>query len=415
MRRPAHDRSPVCAVGASLALIAAALGQETAPLRQPVTIRTVRAEPIRSRLAALSLKSGAVLREGGETRDVPLADIVRVTFQDRDETNPPAELEESSAGDHTILVLASGDMLSGKVVDSRQDSVVLQTVDVGEVAVPMDALARLTSARAATAAFRKTVDWFFRARSAEEDAVLLTNGDVIRGFITGIDSEGLAIDGPSGPVTAPHRLVLAARISHPSSPSAAAPHAVVHFQQSGRITVTSLECDGESVEARMHGGPLVRFKADRIAAIDVAGGRWVWLTELRPLSFEQVPMLALGWDFAIDRNVRGAPLTVAGVAYEHGIGVHSRSVLIYELDGKYREFVTSFGIDDDSGPLADVNVSILVDGQRRHESAHLRRGALVGPVRLDVARAGRIELVVDFGDNGDVQDRFDWIEPALIR
>jgi len=34
---------------------------------------------------------------------------------------------------------------------------------------------------------------------------------------------------------------------------------------------------------------------------------------------------------------------------------------------------------------------------------------------LDVRCANRIELVVDFGENGDMQDRFDWVEAALIR
>ena len=111
----------------------------------------------------------------------------------------------------------------------------------------------------------------------------------------------------------------------------------------------------------------------------------------------------------------GGPLTVAGEAFERGIGVHSRSSLIFEIKGAYREFVTSFGMDDDSGPVADVTVVILVDGQKRFEKAHIRPGMLHGPVRLDVAKAGRLELIVDFGDNGDLQDRFDWIGTGLIR
>jgi hypothetical protein len=72
-------------------------------------------------------------------------------------------------------------------------------------------------------------------------------------------------------------------------------------------------------------------------------------------------------------------------------------------------------MDDDSGPLADVTVMVLVDGQRRLEKTHVRRGTLFGPVRVDLSRAGRIELIVDYGDNGDLQDRFDWVEAGLIR
>ena len=42
-------------------------------------------------------------------------------------------------------------------------------------------------------------------------------------------------------------------------------------------------------------------------------------------------------------------------------------------------------------------------------------GALFGPVRLNVEKADRIELVVDFGEHGDLQDRFNWVDTALIR
>jgi len=95
--------------------------------------------------------------------------------------------------------------------------------------------------------------------------------------------------------------------------------------------------------------------------------------------------------------------------------VHSKSVLSYGLDGAYREFVTSFGMDDDSGRGANVKVAILVDGQQRFERSNVVSGVLHGPVRVDVAGAKRLELVVDFGLNGDVQDRFDWIEPGLVK
>jgi len=167
-----------------------------------------------------------------------------------------------------------------------------------------------------------------------------------------------------------------------------------------------------------------------IETVEVIGGRWEWLSDpvaqnalerfgrfagKLPVSYEQTPMLGPGWEYLAGRSVLGGPILVAGERYERGIGVHSRSNLVFELNGEYREFVTSFGMDDDSGPLADVTVVLLVDGQRRFEKAHVRRGALYGPVRVDVAHAGRIELMVDYGDNGDLQDRFDWVEPGLVR
>jgi hypothetical protein len=159
----------------------------------------------------------------------------------------------------------------------------------------------------------------------------------------------------------------------------------------------------------------VRVEAERIVRIDVVGGRWEWLSAHTPISYQHTPMLSLGWEYVNDRNVLGGPITVAGGTFEHGVGVHSRSRLTYDLKGVYRTFVTQFGIDDDSGQFADVSVLILVDGKPRFEKTGVRRRTLHGPIRLDITRANRIELIADFGRNGDLQDRFNWVEPALIR
>ena len=154
---------------------------------------------------------------------------------------------------------------------------------------------------------------------------------------------------------------------------------------------------------------------DRVARIDFVGGRWEWLSRHDPISVESTSMLTLDWAYGVDRNVRGGPIVVAGERFLRGFGVHSRCVLTFALKGHYAEFVTSFGMDDDSGPFADVSVLVLVDGQRRFQKTGVRIATLTGPIRLDVTNAKRLELIVEFGENGDLQDRFDWVEPGLVR
>jgi len=249
----------------------------------------------------------------------------------------------------------------------------------------------------------------------EDDRVLLTNGDVLRGFISAMDADGIAIDTGTGPTTAPYRLVVGARLAHAVPAMTPQPYLILTLRDGGKLTATVLDWSDAGVSARLRAGVAVQVDADRIVAVEVIGGRWEWLSDHRPVSYEQAPMLGPGWEFQAGRSVLGGPILVAGETYERGIGVHSRSNLVFELNGKYREFVTSFGMDDDSGPFADASVVVLVDGQRRFEKAHVRRGSLFGPARVDVSHAGRIELIVEYGDNGDMQDRFDWVEPGLIR
>ncbi|GAG42270.1 unnamed protein product, partial [marine sediment metagenome] len=65
--------------------------------------------------------------------------------------------------------------------------------------------------------------------------------------------------------------------------------------------------------------------------------------------------------------------------------------------------------------LADVTAEIRVDGQVRHRQEHVTSGKLWGPVRIEVGGAARIELRALFGENGSVQDRFNWADAGLIR
>ena len=111
----------------------------------------------------------------------------------------------------------------------------------------------------------------------------------------------------------------------------------------------------------------------------------------------------------------GGPLSIGGRGFESGIGVHSRSVLTYELDGQYREFTAQCGLDDAAGLMGDVSASIVVDGEVKWEERHMRGGTQPRAVRIDVSGARTLKLRVDFGGNGDVRDRFDWADAALIR
>ncbi len=400
-----------------LALSAAMADVKPAERETEVAVWTVEPQAVRGRLVAFSLRDGAIVRTGAEKRTIPTADIIRITSPGAPESPPGVAPDFPSERDRDswIITLTWGDLLSGRVIAAHGESLVIDNPILGEVAVPLEAVSRIASSRAAAGAHRDAAQWLDHGRPTDDDRVLLTNGDVLHGFISAIDADGIAIDTGGGSMTAPFRLVVAARLAHPAPPAPPHPSLILTLRDGGRLTATALDWVDAGVEARLRAGVAVHIDADRVTAVEVVGGRWEWLSEQRPVSYEQAPMLGLGWDFAPDRNVLGGPITVGGERYERGIGVHSRSNLVFELNGDYREFVTSYGMDDDSGPLADVTVMVLVDGQRRLEKTHVRRGTLFGPVRVDVSHAGRIELIVDYGDNGDLQDRFDWVEAGLIR
>ncbi len=377
-----------------------------------VLVKTVEPDVVRGALIELSLADGAVVRTADrQLRRIPTGDLVRISSL--------TELHPQS-NRFLRLTLRGGDEVIGRLAASSDsaeddDALVVDAADLGPVTVPLDALARLETARAGRSEFRKIVARFDRRSPGEEDRILLTNSDVVRGFITSIGAEGVVLEASLGETKVALDRVLAVRCGLSESVPLPEPFFVVTLQSSGRFSTSELNWSASTVEAMLRFGQRVHMEPERIVRIDLVGGRWEWLGGHRPISYEHTPMLSLDWPYVVDRNVLGEPMKVAGEPFEHGVGVHSRSSLIYDLKGDYGEFVSSMGIDDDSGPYADVTAVILVDGKRRWFEEHVRRGTLLGPVRLDVRNAKRIELVVDFGDNGDLQDRFNWVNAALIR
>ena len=373
----------------------------------PVVVRPIESAGIAGSLVRFHLTTGLTLRtESGAERRWPIEEVVRITVM------APEKLPRSG---EDVVTLVTGDRLSGRCVDSPADTLTIESSEFGRLAIPLDTVEQIVTARAAFPAYQPSVQWFQRGSAGREDRVLLTNGDVLRGFVTSFTGEKLVIDTDGGDAPVPLRLVVAVRMAAVAPPDLSRPHAIVTFASGDRCTFTEIQWTAGNVEGRGFFGETVRFEADWVTRLEVVGGRWEWLSDYEPVSFVHTPMLSLDLPLREDRSVLGGPLAVAGEIYERGIGVHSRTHLLYELKGCFREFVTSFGIDDDSGAWADVAVRIRVDDRTRFEQSNIRRGELYGPVRLDITQAGRIELIVDYGENGDLQDRFNWIEPALIR
>jgi hypothetical protein len=372
-------------------------------------VRTIERTYSEVQVIGLAASSGLRLRSGKDTVSTPLSDVVRIAFA------RPREPQAGRPAPGSIRwSLAGGDRLIGQVISADKGALSIQDAHLGIVSVPLEAVAGLEVTQPTS--FDKSAAWFARLPAEGDDLVLLTNGDVVRGFLSEITGDGLVWETDAGPSTIPYRLLVAARLANVEPPKGAESlSANVVLAGGTRMRLSDLRIAEGTAWGRASFGESVTFDAKAIATLEVEGGRWAWLGDSEPVSVTQTPMLGLSWEWQSNASVAGGPLMVGKQAFDRGIGVHSKSTLDYELKGAYGELVTSFGLDDSAGPLADVSVSILVDGQERFSQANVRAGELHGPIRVDLAGASRLELIVDYGRNGDIQDRFDWIEPGLIR
>jgi hypothetical protein len=317
-----------------------------------------------------------------------------------------------------MLHLITGDRVGGEPVKVENDRITWRNATVGELTIPLTQLAALTKPD-------QSVDL---AAKRSEDSVQLVNGDAIRGIVVSISGDQAQIK-PGGS-DEPAAISLNNIVSIQFAATGAAPHPAtgksavdrtyrVRLDDGSSLVGTSLTLMGEKLNLAIGSAEARPLPLASVVGIEQVNGPVSWLTSLRPSEDVQVPFVGTSgerglWKSRIDADVAGQPLVIGGRAFKRGIGVHSYSRLLYPLDGRYKAFRTRYGIND-SLTRADVTVRIRADDKLLHEAKNVRPGAVSPVVVVELGDAKQLVLEVDYGQGIDVEDRLNWIEPALLR
>ncbi|UQN09754.1 NPCBM/NEW2 domain-containing protein (plasmid) [Deinococcus sp. QL22] len=109
----------------------------------------------------------------------------------------------------------------------------------------------------------------------------------------------------------------------------------------------------------------------------------------------------------------GKVLTVGGVTFAKGLGVHASSTLTYGLAARCTTFTAQVGLDDEVGDRGSVVFQIYGDGVKLYESP-VRRGidpAL--PISVAVGGVSDLRLVATDAGDGIYYDHADWAEAKV--
>ncbi|MEM9383345.1 MAG: NPCBM/NEW2 domain-containing protein, partial [Planctomycetota bacterium] len=192
----------------------------------------------------------------------------------------------------------------------------------------------------------------------------------------------------------------------------------------GRISGTLVEIGtpDEGVLLALGSATEVRLPGPIVTEVTLDDGSFRFLGDLEPsdrgTSSPFDDDLGFVWPMRVDRNCRGGLLSVGGVEYGRGIGVHAPSRLTWAIGGEWGELRLLAGVDDDavSGTRGGtVRFRVLGDGKTLWESEILRAGEPAirpAPIRLN----GVAELVLEVDPAGEfVLDRANWLRPMLVR
>ena len=374
-----------------------------------IEVKTVDREAEIGTLESFSLETGLRWKDSaGATKTIPAEDVVNI--QAGAETTSPA-------ADQVTLFLVGGYVLHGRIAGGTEETVRIEPTGLRPIDVPLVELIGLRTA-AGRARLAHGQRERMTAGKSDDDILVLANGDRVTGGVVRIDAKGVVIETAAGESRVTLDRLLEARLAALVDDERSGRKARLFLADGSVLEASTLHWTPDRLAVRLFDDAEQEIKPDQVVRIEVVGGRWQWLSELEPAAAEHTPYLTLTWPWQRDRNVLGKPMRLGGKRFDRGIGVHSQSRLVYAIQGKYRIFTSRFGLDDSAGVLGDVDIEVRVDGQVRFRKEHIRvssQGAPPQSLRIDVSGARQLELLVTFGQRGDVQDRFNWAGAALIR
>lgn len=162
-------------------------------------------------------------------------------------------------------------------------------------------------------------------------------------------------------------------------------------------------------------GPSLDVPFADVIRVVSTNGRLTYLSDLKPVAVEQTPYFDRMLTYRVDKSLIGGPLKLSDGEYAHGIAVHSRTVLTYDIAGTHEEFKTKVGFQQPEGKLGQAVVRVLGDGKVLYENPDARGDAKPVDVSVKVSGVQRLILEVDFGKNEDTGDRVVWANARLLR
>ncbi len=111
----------------------------------------------------------------------------------------------------------------------------------------------------------------------------------------------------------------------------------------------------------------------------------------------------------------GRTLTLNGVTYPKGLGIHANSELRFALNGAYKTFATDVGVDDEVGSNGSVIFQVYADGTLLYDSGILLGTSATKQVSVDVTGKNELRLFVTTGGDNDWYDHADWANARLLR
>jgi hypothetical protein len=282
------------------------------------------------------------------------------------------------------------------------------------LSVPIDAV------RAIRLQGRRTSEEFERALStpsAEFDRLIIQGEgdklDSITGLIDSLSADAAAVEIEGQVRPLPRTKLFGIVVAQPDATSSP-PAALLILGDGSQIGGELVSLSDGKAMVQIEGGGKALVPWSAISRVIVRSSRVAFLSDLKPLAEEQVPIVTLPRPWQKDKSVTGQPLKLGSREFEKGIGVHARSSLTFAAERKYDALAATIGIDAGTQGKGDCVFRVLGDGQPLY-SRRMKASDAPHDLRLDIEGIEQVTLLVESGADLDLADHADWCDARFIK
>ena len=331
------------------------------------------------------------LRVNGHEVSIAASDILMATW-------PPATAKLEAAPFE--LKLIDGSKLAVTQATLEGDWLTVESASLGK-----QKLARTTVANLRLGAPAGPIEqsWAeLSQRDKKQDMLVIRKNDVLDfvegvvGKITATDVQVL-LDGE--PVTVKREKVFGV-VVYQRAATIQKPVGSLELMNGDKLFARSVVLTNGQFQVTLPTGGEALVPLTQVRRVDFSLGKLTWLGDLKPRDMKHDFILMDGLpEYGVDRSLLGERLRVGDKFFDRGVWIHSKTRLKYRLEGDYSRFQAWMGIQ--SSHTGNVHVEFLADGQKLF-AADVVAGAKT-PQRVDLDLKGKfvLEVVVDYGDDGD--------------
>ncbi|MBQ9431487.1 MAG: NPCBM/NEW2 domain-containing protein [Kiritimatiellae bacterium] len=150
---------------------------------------------------------------------------------------------------------------------------------------------------------------------------------------------------------------------------------------------------------------LLSFCFCTVLAVLASADTKVWLDEL------DLTKMACGWGKPkANKSVGGNPLHAGRQPFERGVGSHSYSIMVVELNGNALSFEADVAVDDEeiNNGHGSVSFRVYADNKVAADTGVMRSRDKPRHLKVDLTGAKTAMLEISDGGDGDTYDHADW-------